>query len=132
MNTRTLTVKALAAVSLCLIAILTLSLTEARAQNASPAVVQVEPKYVCMITDQVYSKEQIPVTVADKTYYGCCQMCESKLKSDPESRTAVDPVSGAKVDKATAIIGATPEGGIVYFESVENLTVYANGTKSGS
>ena len=121
MNTRTLTLKTLAFAGLCLVAVFGFQLAESRADNGSPAVVQVESKYVCMMTDHVFPKEQIPVVVEDKTYYGCCEMCEARLKSSAESRVAVDPVSGQQVDKAVAVIGATPEGGVYYFESVENL-----------
>lgn len=85
---------------------------------------QVDSKYVCMITNQLYDKEQIPVVIEDKTYYGCCQMCEAKLKEDPSSRMAVDPVSGKEVDKSTAVIGASSDGKVYYFESVEDLTAY--------
>jgi YHS domain-containing protein len=95
----------------------------AQADAAQP-LKQVESKYVCMVTNQLYNKEQIPVVVEDKTYYGCCQMCEAKLKEDPTSRMAVDPVSGKEVDKSTAVIGASADGKVYYFESVEDLTAY--------
>ena len=121
MNTRTFTLKALAFASLCLVSVLGFQLTESRADSSSPALVQVESKYVCMMTDHLFPKEQIPVVVENKTYYGCCEMCEARLKANAESRVAVDPVSGEQVDKAVAVIGATPAGGVYYFESVENL-----------
>jgi hypothetical protein len=79
--------------SLVLIAALTLYMGEAGAQNpgtTSPELKQVESKYVCMVTNQLYDKEQIPVAVDGKMYYGCCQMCEAKLKR-PSSRMATDP-----------------------------------------
>jgi YHS domain-containing protein len=92
--------------------------------NTPQSLKQVESKYVCMITNQLYDKEQIPVVIGDKTYYGCCQMCEAKLKEDPLSRMATDPVSGKEVDKSTAVIGASLDGHVYYFESVEDLTAY--------
>jgi YHS domain-containing protein len=121
MNTGTLTLKALAFAGLCMAAVFGFQLAESRADSSSPALVQVESKYVCMMTDHLFPKEQIPVVVESKTYYGCCEMCEARLKASAESRVAVDPVSGQQVDKAVAVIGATPEGGVYYFESVENL-----------
>lgn len=115
--------------SLVLIAALTLYMGEAGAQNqgtTSPELKQVESKYVCMVTNQLYDKEQIPVAVNGKTYYGCCQMCEAKLKEDPSSRMATDPVSGKEVDKSTAVIGALPDGKVYYFENAEDLKAFAN------
>ena len=35
-----------------------------------------------MITEAVYEKDQIPVTVDGKTYYGCCDMCKEMLAKD--------------------------------------------------
>lgn len=121
MNTRTFALKALAFAGLCLVIVLGFQPAESSADSTSPSLVQVESKYVCMMTDHLFPKEQIPVVVENKTYYGCCEMCEARLKSSAESRVAVDPVSGQQVDKAVAVIGATPEGGVYYFESVENL-----------
>lgn len=115
--------------SLVLTAALTLYMGEAGAQNqgtTSPELKQVESKYVCMVTNQLYDKEQIPVAVDGKTYYGCCQMCEAKLKEDPSSRMATDPVSGKEVDKSTAVIGAAPDGKVYYFENAEDLKAFAN------
>lgn len=81
----------------------------------------VEAEYVCMVNDTVFEKPQIPVEVGDKTYYGCCMGCVSTLQNDTAIRSAVDPVSGNQVDKATAIIGAAPDKTVYYFESMENL-----------
>lgn len=85
------------------------------------ALVQVEAKYVCMINDQRFSKTQIPVDVNGRTYFGCCEMCKDRLRGDESSCTGIDPVSGKKVDKATAVIGAMLDGTVYYFETVENL-----------
>ena len=38
---------------------------------------------------------------------------------------AVDPVSGKIVDKATAVIGRTADGRVMYFENTRNLERYA-------
>lgn len=85
---------------------------------------KVETKFVCMINNQVFDKEQIPVEVDGKTYYGCCAMCKERLAKDAESRKAVDPVSMKEVDKAKAVVGADAEGNVHYFENEENLKNY--------
>lgn len=85
---------------------------------------RVETHKVCMVNDQVFEKDQIPVAVEGRTYYGCCEMCKERLARDTSARTAVDPVSGKAVDKAQAVIGARPDGSVLYFESEENLEAY--------
>ena len=90
-------------------------------QQSSTSLTEVDSKYVCMVNDQLFVKEQIPVEYEGKTYYGCCEMCKEKIKSNPASRESVDPVSGGKVDKAESVIGAAPDGSVYYFESEDNL-----------
>jgi YHS domain-containing protein len=99
-------------------------------QPKGQGLVQVEAKYVCMINNQRFNKEQIPVAVGNRTYYGCCQMCKDKLRNDPRSRAAIDPVSKKKVDKATAIIGVDAEGSAYYFENAENLKQFKPSPKA--
>lgn len=105
------------------------SAAESEASGSQLAVV--EPKYVCMVNNTIFPKAQIPVVVGDKTYYGCCEMCKDKLTLDEGARKAQDPVSGARVDKADAVIGATAEGKVLYFESLENLQKYESAKKQG-
>lgn len=85
---------------------------------------KVESKKVCMINNQVFDKDQIPVEVEGKTYFGCCAMCKERLAKDAESRKAVDPVSLKEVDKASAVIGADAEGNVHYFENEKNLEAF--------
>ena len=70
----------------------------ALAQEQSPTpsgpATQVETKKVCMVNDALFEKDQIPVEVEGKTYYGCCQMCKARLAQDAAIRSAVDPVTG--------------------------------------
>lgn len=77
-----------------------------------------------MVNDQFMGREQIPVTVGGKTYFGCCPMCKGKLEHDPAVRTAKDPVTGRAVDKATAVMAKAPAGNILYFESEATLARY--------
>ena len=98
----------------------------ARADDAAkPELKRVETKKVCMVNNQVFEKDQIPVTVEGKTYYGCCEMCKERLAKDAAARTAVDPVTGKPVDKATAVIAAMPDGKVLYFESQETYEQYS-------
>lgn len=92
--------------------------------DAASALKRVETKKVCMINNQVFEKDQIPVEVEGRTYYGCCAMCKERLAKDPASRQAVDPVTGKTVDKATAVIGALPDGNVLYFESEATFEKY--------
>ena len=109
----------------------------ALAVAASPALAgeagalkRVETKKVCMVNDQMFERDQIPVKFEDRTYYGCCEMCKERLAKDAAVRTAVDPVSGKKVDKATAVIAAREDGSVLYFENEANLAKYeAKGAK---
>ena len=76
-----------------------------------------DPSKVCMVNNQYMEVEQIPVSVGGKTYFGCCAMCKEKLEKSDAARTALDPVSGARVDKATAVIGRDESNKVYYFES---------------
>ena len=81
-------------------------------------------KYVCMVTDMHFKKTQIPVEVAGKTYYGCCENCKKTLSEDASARTAEDPVSRKAVDKAVAVIAVREDGSVLYFENKENVKKY--------
>ena len=89
------------------------------------ALKRVPTEQVCMVNDAFMAKKQIPIPVQGKVYYGCCQMCVSTLSNDAGERHAIDPVSGKTVDKATAVIGALPDGNVFYFENEEHLKAYA-------
>jgi len=101
-------------------------------ETANDKVVLVESKNVCMINDRSMANEQIPVEVDGKTYFGCCPMCKERLVKDEASRFAVDPVSGKRVDKAKAVIGALPGARVLYFESKESLERYNAGARAES
>ena len=115
---RTLT--SAAVLGLCLFASAATAADEAKA----PALQRVEAKRVCMVNDQVFDRDMIPVEFESKTYFGCCNMCKARLTQDAEARTAVDPISGNKVDKATAIFGALPDHTVLYFENEKTFEEY--------
>lgn len=79
---------------------------------------------VCMVNNQFMGKPQIPIAVEGRTYYGCCAMCKDRLGNDPASRTAQDPVTGEKVDKATAVIIKDGSNNVLYFASEDTLRRY--------
>lgn len=97
------------------------------AEHAAATAVAYSPvaaKKVCMLNEMVFEKDQIPVVVDGKTYYGCCEMCREMLQKNADKRYGIDPVNGAKVDKATALIAANADGAVLYFESAENLDYF--------
>lgn len=79
---------------------------------------------VCMVTDMVMVKPQLPVVVSGKTYYGCCAGCVDRLNADRKARVAADPVSGRKVDKSEAVILQGDGGEALYFESEDTARRY--------
>lgn len=85
---------------------------------------KVETVNVCMVNNEDMGKPQIPVKVGDQTYYGCCKMCVGTLNNDRKARYAADPVSGKEVDKAKAVIGAKPNGEVLYFESEKTFQAF--------
>jgi YHS domain-containing protein len=110
--------------TLCAVALLMAGVALAADGPMSPVLKKVESKKVCMVNNQFMDKDQIPVQVENKTYYGCCEMCKERLAKDAAARTAVDPVTGKTVDKATAVIAAQPDGKVLYFESEKTLAAY--------
>ena len=90
--------------------------------EVAESIVTIPAKQVCMINDAFMGKDQIAVPVGNKIYYGCCEGCVDKLTNMPETRYAIDPFSGEKVDKANAFITINPNSGgtVSYFESKEN------------
>lgn len=111
---------------LCLLLLAIAGLPAAAEEAASPAgpATRVETKKVCMVNDALFQKDQIPVEVEGKTYYGCCNMCKQRLAQDASVRSSVDPVTGKAVDKATAVPAALTDGSVLYFESEKTLAAY--------
>jgi YHS domain-containing protein len=95
-------------------------------EDAKPSgkLTRVETKMVCMINEHAMGKEQIPIEIEGRTYYGCCDMCKKALAADATKRVAADPVTGKQVDKATAVIAKQEDGRVFYFENEESLAKY--------
>ena len=119
------TIKRLSTAALTLALVLGL----AAVASAGEAITKVDAIKVCMVNDALFQKDQIPVEVEGKTYYGCCEMCKNRLAQDEAIRYSVDPVTGEKVDKATAVFGALADGTVLYFESDETFEKYKKGEK---
>jgi hypothetical protein len=89
---------------------------------------QIPNELVCMVNNAYMGIKQIPVKVGDKIYYGCCEMCEGKLKSGEEHRYAIDPYSDNQVDKSLAYIVLKSEDSheVSYFENEGNYLAFKN------
>lgn len=89
---------------------------------------QLQNELVCMVNNTYMGIPQIPVTVGEKTYYGCCEDCKKKLRESDVFRIAKDPYTGEIVDKADAFIvrksNNSPE--VYYFKSKENFEDFKN------
>lgn len=97
--------------------------------NAAEKLQIVPNDKVCMVTNMVFPRTQIPVAHQGKTYYGCCENCKKTLSEDASARVAVDPVSGKAVDKAKAVIAAKEDGSVIYFESKKTFENFAKKAK---
>jgi YHS domain-containing protein len=80
---------------------------------------------VCMVNNTYMGKPQIPVDVDGKTYFGCCPMCKERLAKEADTRIAIDPVNGAQVDKALAVLVKDADGNVLYFGSEDSLRRYS-------
>jgi len=82
---------------------------------------------VCYVNNAFMRAEQIPVMVEGKIYYGCCEGCVDKLKNNLGGvRYSTDPLTGEKVDKATAYIVLKPNSNsdVLYFASEKNYNEF--------
>lgn len=102
------------------------------AKTTTPKIGDLVPSdLVCMVNNQYMGVEQLVVNFEGKTYYGCCEMCQKRIPTEPKVRVAVDPYSKEKVDKADAVIAITGERGEVsYFENKENYKKYMAAARS--
>ena len=74
-----------------------------------------------MRSNRFLGKRQLSADLGGHTYFGCCAGCNKHLTENAAARQAKDPVTGNVVDKASAVIGARPDGSVVYFESAETF-----------
>lgn len=80
---------------------------------------------VCMLQDTVQAQAGLAYEHQGKTYYLCCGGCLAAFQAGTAQYSiAVDPVTGAKVDKATAPM-YTYRGRAYFFASEEALARFA-------
>jgi YHS domain-containing protein len=78
-----------------------------------------------MLQDTVQTQAGLEYEHKGKKYYLCCGGCLAAFKAGAEQyKTAVDLVTGAKVDKAAAPIYAY-QGHAYFFASEESLSKFA-------
>jgi len=94
------------------------------AGRSEPALIRIASSNTCMGSNQAQEKAQDYAIIDGKPYYGCTDMCIVNLRQNAGFRYGRDPVSGKKVDKATAIVGARKNGQLLYFESEKNFLTY--------
>ena len=59
----------------------------------------------------------VSVAIDGKTYFGAGDAYASTLRMNAAARTAVDPSTSKKIDKASAVTFADASGRVFYFES---------------
>jgi len=82
---------------------------------------------VCMAGDEIKFKVINPVKIEGKTYWVCCNKCETRLKKNlNDVRYATDPFSKEKINKADAVVVQNPtkKGRVLFFESITNYEKY--------
>ena len=103
-------------------------INNADAQNAQEKIPngKLQSSFVCYVNNNYMGKEQIPVEVEGKTYYGCCMGCVGNLKKNRKVRYAQDPLTNEEVDKSTAFIVLKSDTGaaVQYFANAENYAKY--------
>jgi hypothetical protein len=81
---------------------------------------------VCMLSNRFFGagKQQVPADADGKKYYGCCARCAARLAQNAGARTAIDPVTGNPVDKASAVLAHDASNQVLYFESEASFARY--------
>ena len=70
-----------------------------------------------MATNRVSGDKLSSVAIDGKTYFGAGDAYASTLRMNAAARTAVDPSTSKKIDKASAVTFADASGRVFYFES---------------
>lgn len=88
---------------------------------ASAWLSKVSSDEVNMVTNRFENRKQEAVLLAGKTYFTTGAVYAKNLAENAAVRSAIDPVTNKKVDKADAVIFADASGKAFYFESEESF-----------
>lgn len=72
---------------------------------------------VNMVTNRHMGSTQASISIDGRTYFGAGSGYASTLTQNAATRTAVDPYTNKKIDKASAVAYADASGRVFYFES---------------
>ena len=78
---------------------------------------RVSAEEVNMVTNRHAGSKQVPVSIDGRTYFGAGEGYVSTLQKNMAARSAVDPFTNKKIDKASALTYADASGRVFYFES---------------
>lgn len=85
--------------------------------------IEIPSSMVCMWEDKIRINPTIPVKIDSSMFYACCEKCMRRVETNfNNTQIAIDPYTGAKVQKSDAYIGLKniKNGDVHYFESQEN------------
>lgn len=88
---------------------------------ASAWLKKVAANEVNMATNTFEKKAQKSVNIDGKSYFTDGGACEFNLRENASARFAADPLTGKKVDKASAATYADASGKVYYFETDANF-----------
>jgi YHS domain-containing protein len=91
--------------------------------------IEVPSSMVCMWEDKIRINPTIPIKIDSSMYYACCEKCLLRIQSNfNNTQIAVDPYTGAKVQKSDAFIRleSITKGDVLYFESQENYLKFSD------
>lgn len=72
---------------------------------------------VNMVSNRHIGTKQASISIDGRTYFGAGEGYASTLKENAAVRTAVDPYTNKRIDKASATAYADASGRVFYFES---------------
>lgn len=78
---------------------------------------RVNAEEVNMVTNRHAGSKQAAVAIDGRTYFGAGDGYVSNLQKNAAARSAVDPFTNKKIDKASALTYADASGRVFYFES---------------